>query len=241
MAVSDQTAAKIAASAMHWRGKKFEETFKPSNRPVPPDAQEINRNPKKRKGGARRAIIIILVLLLLVAAGAAALVFTGTADVILESFGIPNFLPGAETRSLQYQLEQRAHQLDQREQLLNDREDMLSQRETELMEQSDRLDIREKNLKRQQEEWEAEIEAAKEMTIADILATYSDDKLQSMRQVGAIYSKMDAEAAAAIVSELYDAQQIAAICYSMQPQAAALMLEKLEPELAAEVTAILAG
>jgi flagellar motility protein MotE (MotC chaperone) len=52
---------------------------------------------------------------------------------------------------------------------------------------------------------------------------------------------MDAEAAAAIVSELYDAQQIAAICYSMQPQAAALMLEKLEPELAAEVTAILAG
>lgn len=241
MAVSNQTAARIAQNAMHWRGRKFEETFKPASRPAPPDGEAEQPVKKKRKGAGRRALIIILALVLIIAAGAAALVFTGTADVILDAFGIPNFLPGAETRSLEYQLRQRAYELDQREEFLNAREDYLTQREAELKDESERLDIRERNLVRQQEEWAAEVEAAKKMTITDILAAYSEEKLKSMQQVGMIYSKMDPEAAAAIASELYDAQQIAVICYSMQPQAAAQLLEKIEPALAADVTKILAG
>jgi len=241
MAVSNQTAAKIAQNTMQWRGKKFEETFKPANRPVPQDDVEAEKAGGKKKGRGRRVLIIILALIVLVAAGAAALVFTGTADVILETFGIPNFLPGAEVRSLQYQLQQRAYELDNREQLLNAREDMLDQREAELLERSEQLDVRERNLRKQQEEWEESVEAAKKMTITDILASYSEDKLKSMQQVGAIYSKMEPEAAASIASELYDAQQIAVICYSMQPQAAAKLLENLDPKLAADVTEILAG
>ena len=234
-----QAGAQTVAAAARMQGKKFEETFKPS-RVQPQTAGPAPEERKKRKKGSR-ILILLLVLILLVVGGAAALWYSGTADVILETFGIPSFLPGAETRGLKRQLEERAQELDLREELLAAREEQLSQREQELIDLQEKLTRREESLKRQQREWEAQVEAAKTMTVTEVLASYSEEQLESLEQVGVIYSKMDPEAAAAVISELYDKQQIAVILYSMTPQAAAGVLEKLDPALAAQVTAILAG
>lgn len=234
-----QAGARAVAAAARMQGKQFEETFKPS-RVLPQAAAQAPEERKKRKKGSR-VLVFLLVLILLVAGGLAALWYSGTADVILETFGIPNFLPGAETRGLKRQLEARAQQLDLREELLDAREEQLSQKEQELLDLQDKLARREQSLKRQQEEWEAQVAAAKTMTVSELLPAYTEEQRKALEQVGAIYAKMDPEAAAAVISELYDTQQIAVILYSMPPQAAAGVLEKLEPGLAAQVTAVLAG
>lgn len=70
-------------------------------------------------------------------------------------------------------------------------------------------------------------------------SSFSDEKLTELKQVGTIYSKMDAAAAAAIMTKIYDVKQIAVIVYYMQPAASAQVLAKLDPTVAANVTKLM--
>lgn len=63
-----------------------------------------------------------------------------------------------------------------------------------------------------------------------------DEKVKELKNLGSIYSKMDAETAADIMARLYDVTHIAMIIYHMDTTAAAEVLAALSPDTAAKVT-----
>lgn len=213
-------------------GKEFEETFKPKSRDNV-DENDIEdkkgkkgkkgKKDKKKKSGFRKIILILMIFIVLVVGAGAALYFSGNLNTIFETVGLTK--PPAEIT-----IEQKQAALDQREAALNEREQGLNDRQTQ-------LDTQQKAFDDAQSAASASADANK--PFEEILAGFSEEKLAELKQVGSIYSKMDATAAAVIMTKIYDDKQLAVIVYYMQPAASALVLAKLDPALAAGVTQIL--
>lgn len=205
-------------------GKEFEETFRPKGGNIVSGklANEKTVVKKKRKKSVFiKILIILLALIVLLGGSVAALYFSGNLTAVFNLVGLQ--LPSGPS-------------IAERQAALDHREAELKAFEQSLNELAEELDAR-----------QAALEAAEntppvtETTFEEIRAAFSDEKLSELQQLGVIYSKMDPAAAAAIMTEIYDADQIAVIVYNMKPAAAALVLEKLAPALAADVTEILAN
>lgn len=220
-------AQKPASTKSKLGGKEFEETFKPKNNAAEKNVEDKKgrkgKKDKKKKSPFGRIVLILIIVIVLVGAAGAALYFSGNLNAVFEAVGLKK--PEAVLS-----IEQREAALDQREAALQAREQSLSERESE-------LDIQTKALEDAQSAASAAAEANR--TFEEIRAGFSEEKLAELKQVGAIYSKMDPIAAAAIITEIYDDQQIAIIIYNMQAAASAQLLAKLDAGLAARVTQIM--
>lgn len=219
-------AAKRTSKSAKLGGKEFEDTFKPKSRDSTARELEDHKEKekgKKKKSGLRKIIIILFVLIILVGGAVAALYFSGNLDTAFEAVGLKK--PAALIT------------IEELETALGQRETALNEKEKELGALQEKLDAQQKALDDAQSATSAS--AAANMTFEEIRSGFSEKKLSELKQVGAIYSKMDAAAAAAIITNIYDDQQIAVIIYHMQPAAAALVLANLDAQLAADVTKIL--
>jgi len=119
------------------------------------------------------------------------------------------------------QLETRRARLDHRESELDVREDELRLREAELIAFENELIVREERLRPIYE------------------FPMSDQDLQQLQSVSAMYSRISPDAAAGILEQLYNPRASAAILFYMPVQNAAMILNAMSTETAAEVTQIL--
>ncbi|NLA87653.1 MAG: hypothetical protein GX847_10335 [Clostridiales bacterium] len=209
-------------------GKEFSEAFKPRSRETTARELEDKKGrgkAKKKKSGFRRLIIIVLILIILISGAGAALHFSGNLNVVFEAVGLKKPAAMLTVEERQASLDRREAALDEREQELNERQKTLEVQQTAL---EDALRA-------------ADAAAAENRTFEEIRSGFSEEKLAELKQVGIIYSKMDAAAAASIIANIYEEQQIAVIIYHMQPAAAALVMANMDARLAADVTEILAG
>ncbi len=211
-------------------GKEFEETFKPKSRDIAAkDLEDKGKNKnekgKKKKSGFRKILIILMILLVLVGGAGAALYFSGSLTTVFEAIGLAP--PGVGST------------IEDQQAALNLRETALNEKEQSLIELQANLDAQQKAL--DDAASAASASAAANRTFEEIRADFTEEKFAELKQLGSIYSKMDATAAAAIMTEMYDEQQIAVIVYQMQPASAALVLANLDTVLAASVTQIMAG
>lgn len=231
--MSPAAEAKSASSKSNkLGGKEFEETFKPKGKDslAAKDLEGKNGKGKKVKGkkkklGFPKLILILMIVIVLIGGAGAALYFSGNLTTVFEAVGLTK-PPEAVT------IEAQRAALDQRETALNEREKTLNELQAKLDAQQKAIDDAESA---------AIASAQANRTFEEIRAGFSEEKAAELKQIGAIYSKMDATAAAAIITKIYDEQQIAVIIYHMQPAASALLLSKLETDLAAGVTQILAS
>jgi flagellar motility protein MotE (MotC chaperone) len=208
-------------------GKEFEETFKPKGRDSTAkqleEKTDKKNEDKKKKSGFPKIIIFLMIFIVLVAGAGAALYFSGSLSTVFEAVGLKK--PTAAVT-----IEEQQAALEQREAALDEKEQSLDKLQAE-------LDARQQTL--EEAESAAAVSADANRTFEEIRSGFSEEKLAELKQVGAIYSKMDAAAAAAIIENIYNEQQIAVIVYNMQPAAAALVMAKLDASLAANVTGIL--
>jgi flagellar motility protein MotE (MotC chaperone) len=224
--MSPAAEARRTSRAAKLGGREFEEAFKPKS--MESTAKELEEKKgrekkKKKKSGFRTIIFILSALIILIGGAAAALYFSGNLNAVFETVGLKK--PEAVIT-----LEERQAALDWREAALNEREQ-------ELNVLQEKLEAQQKELEEARRE--ASASAAANRTFEEIRSGFSEEKLAELKQVGAIYSKMDPAAAASIITNIYDEKQIAVIIYHMQPAAAALVLANLEAQLAAGVTKIL--
>lgn len=203
-------------------GREFEETFKPKNREASPKNLDEGKG-KKKKSGFPKIIIIILIIVILIAGAGGALYFSGNLNSVLSMVGLAKNTSGAAAADQQAALDRRKAELDAREQSLNDLQKKLNAQQETLDEKMSA----------------AEASAAANRTFEEIRAGLSEEKLTELQQVGSIYSKMDPKAAAAVMTQIYNPQQIAVIIYFMQPAASASLLAKMDAPLAASVTQLL--
>ena len=127
-----------------------------------------------------------------------------------------------------------AAELETREQAFGERESELEtqvqEREELLDRRTEQLDKREEQLKQAREQEDALPSYQKQMT---------EQELADLMSVSSTYSNMAPEVAAAILAELRDPQDIAAILYYMRERNAASILAAMDPEFAARLTEIL--
>lgn len=217
-------AEKTAVSKQKMGGKEFEEAFKPKNSNIVygklANEKETKKKKKKKTGFGKILIILILIVVLIGGAGAA-LYFSGNLTAVFDAVGLKLPSKGPSIAEQQAELDRRKAELDTYEQSLNELKAELDDRQAALE--------------------EAQMPEVQDTTFEGIRAGFSEEKLTELQQIGTIYSKMDATSAAAIMTQLYDSQQIAVIVFYMQPAASAAVLEKLDPELAADVTRIMAS
>ena len=183
---------------------------------------EAPKGKKKRKGSKVLIIFLIIFLILIVLLGGsgAGLYFTGNLNGILEKTGLVKpSSTGPSIAEQQAAIDKKAAELSDKEQTLSDLQKKLDRQKAALA--------------------SAEAAASASPTFSKTLAGMSAEKLAELKKVGLMYSSMDAAAAAAIMVKLYDQLQIAVIVYNMQPAASALLLSKLDPELAAGVTKLM--
>ncbi|NLT14726.1 MAG: hypothetical protein GXY05_10345 [Clostridiales bacterium] len=226
--MSPAVEARRPSRAAKLGGKEFEEAFKPKSRESTAKELEEKKGPEKiqkKKSGFRKLIFIILALIILIGGAVAALYFSGNLNTVFEAVGLKK--PEAMIT------------LEERQAALDQRETALDKREQELGALQQKLEAQQKALEEAQSA--ASASAAANRTFEEIRSDFSEEKLAELKQVGAIYSKMDAAAAASIITSIYDAKQVAVIIYYMQPAAAALVLANLEASLAAGITKILTG
>lgn len=209
--------------------REFEENLKPNNARVnfgvAKNEKAKKEKPKKKRSPVRIAVTLLIVLVLLGGAGTA-LYLTGILNPVLEPFGLARSSGGVLSA-------------EERDAMLDDREAMLDVREKSLDQREERLNAREETL--------AQAEAAAQETDAGntsfetLLGELTDEKLEEIKRVGLSYSKMDPAQAAAILSGLDSEVEASLILYHMPPAASALVLEKMDVTLAADLTRMMMG
>lgn len=176
---------------------------------------------KRGKSSIKAGIAVFAVIALLGGAGAG-LYFTGYLTPVLQLVGLAESPAEAQPT------------LEEREALLAIGQKALSDREKALLKKEEELAAREEEI-RQAEDGMAE----SVQSFGDMIQSLSDDQLQDLKRVSAIYSKMDPGEAADILASMYDLMEISSVLYYMQPAASALVLEQMEAGIAADITEIM--
>jgi hypothetical protein len=113
-------------------------------------------------------------------------------------------------------------------------------RESELGSIEEGLAKRESDLARAQAEFDGQVQAREqeetESSFELFIGSLSEERIEQFVQLGAIYSNMDAEQAAAALSEMESEMDIAVVLYFMKPESSAAALGRMEPKLAAAIT-----
>ena len=213
--------------------KKKEKTPKPPKEPKQPK-EKLTKAEKKAakkagKGKKKRGklkIILIIVLVLLVAGFVFEEIYynyLGTRDMLIDA--VVKLDPAYGTR--EKKLNERESLLDAREADLDAREKTVTSRENQNDRRTASLDTREKDVN-DLLQWSLPL-YRRQMT---------EQELTDMQSVSMSYSRMAPEIAAAILMELNDPDDVAAILYYMSERSAAAILAVMDPEFAAVITEI---
>ena len=222
-------------------GKPKKKQGGPSKQPKPqvvvvPTAAPVGKE-KKKKGGKLKIILIIIIVVLV--AGFVA------EEIIFNFLGVRSAFVGlvvkldtekAGEAALDELFEQRfSERFNEREDELNKLQGeldtlqrSLETRETQLLRRGIELDLREEALEEKEQQFVPRYR--REMT---------EQELEDMQALGNTYSLMSPEAAASILMELENADDVAAILYFMSDRNAASILAAMDPEYAAVITEIL--
>lgn len=204
------------------KGKTNDETFEKAFKPNKSDVNfgvTTNERAKKKKKSPVKGIVIVAILVVLLGGAGTAAYFFGYLDPMLMKFGIIKSEAELSLEQRETALNKRLKELDEREKSLNLAEEVLSKERKTL------------------ENEKAAAAAVK--TFEEIKSELSEQKLEEIKKVALIYSTMDTAAAATVITKVYNTEDIAAIIYYMKPDAAALLLAKLDTALAANVTKML--
>jgi len=219
-----EAAASQKRTPQKQKSNEFEETFKPqkSNVKFGVGKNEKTNTSKIKKGKSpKKLVVILLAVIVLLGGSCAALYFTGLLTPVLELVGLAEPAAGSEAT-------------------LEEREALVALRQTQLDAKEKDLTKREEQLAQQQaEQIASETEDnpnGSSQGFGELLKNLSDEKLEEIKRVGLIYSKMDPGEGAGIMESMYEAMDISYIIYYMQPAAAALLLGQMDTELAANVT-----
>ena len=207
--------------------------------------KEYRARRKAQKQRGKLKIIIILVFVLLLALFVAEEVFfnfLGTRDVVINT--VMKLDP--EVRSRGAALNVRAKELDSRERSLDERETALLAEEDALAkwveEWKKALESKEAQLDRRSAQLD---KREKEVTDRELRATpvfrrqLTEEERQELESLSRSYSQIPPETAAEIFEKFQHKEDVAAIMYYMIERNAAAILAVMEPEFAAEITAIL--
>jgi flagellar motility protein MotE (MotC chaperone) len=243
--VSDLTDEEEGQSDKKGKGKQKKE-----KEPKPPKEkkQKIPGIKGEKKGGGAGGIIIVMILLLVLLIGgfAAAVYFDVfrarllVADVVREPLIDLIIWLDPEFSAIDEQIRAEG---DARERRLEEREENFEQREANLRQREGILDTREQQLNRRTVELdnrEEQILAMYERTVPLYRReNRTEQDIEDMMSLGRTYSQMSPADAAAIMVEIHDPRDVAAILYYMSERNAAAILSAFHPEFAADITEIL--
>ena len=230
---------------------------KTEKRPKPPKSAKTkaaklakgNKNstgkPKRKKG--KIILFSILGLLVILIAGfifeEISWNYLGTRDVFLD---FVNRIDPEYKETVHLTVERNEAALDKREADLEELKVSLDTRKTELDEREQSLKSLEADTnagfdrrRTQLDKLETELKAREDRLTPIYRTPMSEEALADMTSLSKTYSAMTPEAAADILANIYDAQDVAAILYYMSEKSAGAILSVMDAELAAEVTEIL--
>ena len=178
--------------------------------------------PKENKSKKKAGVAIVVLLLVATIIALAVMVVTknlfGGRDSIITF--LTSMDPAYET------LQQKQAELQAFEADLTAREEAAAGKEASLADKQTKLD-----------EQAAALEQEKVIGSFELyVASLSSERIAQFQQLGTIYSNMEPEQAAAALSELGSAMDMAIVIYYMKPDSSAAVLDSTDPELAAQIT-----
>ena len=189
---------------------------------LPKQPQKPAANTKKKGNKKKASIAIIIILLLVTAIALSVMIVTknlfGGRDIIIDF--LTSMDPAYET------LQDKEAVLTMLEEELASKEESLAKKEASLTEEETALAEKEDALQ------EEEVIGSFELYIASL----SEERIAQFEQLGDIYSNMEAEQAAAALSEIGSTVDMAIVIYYMKPEFSAGILNSMDPALAAEIT-----
>ena len=206
--------------------KKPKEPKQPKEKLTKAEKKAEKKANKGKKKGKKLKIILIIVLVLLVAGFVFEEIYynyLGTRDILIDA--VVKLDPEYGTRWKR--LDEREASLNALKAELDNREKTITSRESQNDRRSTELDRREKEVD-ELVSWYSPL-YRRQMT---------EQELEDMQSVSMAYSRMAPDAAAAILMELNDPDDVAAILYYMSERSAAAILAVMEPEFAAVITEI---
>ena len=210
---------------------------------------------KKKKGVLFKILIIGIPIILVAAFVAEEIVFNlvGTRNYVgdlfvsaavwldPESSGISGELNKREETFNQYKaetetaFEEKQQEVDAKQAELSAREASLDEREAGIASREEQQDRRQETLTA----WEKEIDEKEYRLTPAFRRELSDQEVEDMLSLARTYAAMEADTAAVIMAELYNAIDAASILYYMSERNAAAILSVMDVDFAAMVTDIL--
>jgi flagellar motility protein MotE (MotC chaperone) len=194
-------------------------------------ANQGGAKPPAKKSGFPKVLLLLALLLALLLVAGVCLFF----DLFSWRGNLLSALASLDPEYSSYSelLAERETGLNSRENALDLREQELASREAALAAQSDSqqrqaaaLDAREKELN------------GRRLDLTPLFRKdISEEKLTELKNLGKIYSGMEAEAAAQALSLLNGPVEMAEVLFYMDKKAASALMAALKPELAAQITA----
>ena len=180
---------------------------------------KLSKQGKKKK---KKMVVVIVPILVAAVIVMAVMIVTknlfGGRDTVLSM--LSSMDPDYETA------QERELSLNALEEELSSREESLAKNEAALAE--DLAELEEKSAAIHQEETNSSFEL--------YIAGLSEERISQLKQLGTIYSNMEAEQAASALSEIGSEMDMAVVIYYMEPESSAEVLNCMDSELAAQVT-----
>ncbi len=177
-----------------------------------------------KKGGSKKKAFIAIIIVLLVATAIALSVMVVTKNLLGGRDVIISFLTSMD--SSYETLEDRDAALKAYEAELVSKEESVAKKESALAEKETELGKKAEALERDK------INSSFELYIASL----SEERITQFKQLGTIYSNMEAEPAAAALSQVGDPIDMAIVIYYMKPEFSAGVLNCMDAKLAAQIT-----
>ena len=200
------------------KNERQQEPEKPEKLKKPERPAAVKDKASAKKSGGKTLMISVICLLL--AAALALLVLSVTKNL----FGGRDVIIGRLTSMdpAYTSVQQRQEDLDKREEDITKREDAAAKKE--------------ESLKEEKKQIEEQSQTPESSSFETYIADLSEERLAQLKQVAQIYSSMDPETAAAVLSQLGSTDDMAVVIYYMQVENAASLMNFLDKEIAIKIT-----
>ena len=243
-----ETSGKGKKKAKAPKPPKTANASKPMNAPLASKAGIGEIENGKKKKGLMKLLIILGAFLLIAGFVTASIVFNlfGFRDVVRDVLAgiVVSLDPDSSTIDDTFARanEARSAELDDREVLIATREALLVELDARLSGIEEQLNARETQLDRRSAELDRrgdQLAQREDRTVPLFQRNLTEQELEDIQSVSQTYTQMAPEAAAEILTELYNPNYVATILYFMRERNAAVILTEMETEFAAELTEIL--
>jgi len=243
--ITDLTDEEAPASEGKPKTKKGKEPKEPKpSKSVIDDGDKPGKKEKGKKKKGKLLIIALLILVILIAGFVyVELTFNllGTRDMVRDLFLDVVVWLDPEFRAVDDELknnnDERVAKLDEREEALDKRDEEITQRESDAITRETQLDRRSTalDLREQQQE------QSQDVNVPLFRRDMTEEQLADLQSLSRSYSQMSPEAAAEILVELFNPNDVATILYFMNERNAASILAEMDVDFAARLTEILLG